>query len=54
MSTIGFIFTEFLPRAASHIGERFGEILKNDCDERHNRPISLSLRLCLRSLNRFL
>ena len=42
MSTIGFIFTEFLPRAASHIGERFGEILKNDCDERHNRPISLS------------
>lgn len=42
MSTIRFIFTDFLPGAARHIGERFGEVLKNDCDERYNRSVSFS------------
>ncbi|OGN56385.1 MAG: hypothetical protein A3D96_05270 [Chlamydiae bacterium RIFCSPHIGHO2_12_FULL_44_59] len=42
MSTIRFIFTDFLPAATRHIGEQFGEVVKNDCNERHNRPVSFS------------
>lgn len=42
MSVIGFIFADFLPTAARGIGETFGRVLMNDCDERHNGSVSLS------------
>ncbi len=42
MLTIDFIFTGFLPIAAQGIRDRFCEVLKNNCDERNNHPISFS------------
>ena len=42
MSSIKFIFTDFVPAAARHISESYVEVLKKGCDERSQHPISLS------------
>lgn len=42
MSTVSFVFTDFLPAAASQIGRSFGEVLTNGFNEHGNRPLMLS------------